>query len=151
MANRSYTGANAEQRERKLHFCLELLGNKCCKCGSSDNLVFHHEEVPEFRIAGSLTLSVEKLTLELEKCILVCHTCHWKEHTADHGYNAFATGRCSCDTCHDEYLDYWEDYRRKTGIKVGRKAEHGTRSKYTAGCRCSSCCWANTAYARTRR
>ena len=39
---------------------------------------------------------------------------------------------------------------RKRRQIIPNKAKHGSRSKYTAGCRCEHCTEANNAYSRTR-
>ena len=62
----------------------ELKGGKCILCGYNKyigNLVFHHIDPnkKEFTISGK-SIAFEKLKLEAEKCILLCHNCHGEVH-----------------------------------------------------------------------
>lgn len=62
------------------------LGGKCLKCGDNNIAVleFHHCDdkngKKEFTIGNQINISWERIKRELDKCILLCHTCHTKEH-----------------------------------------------------------------------
>jgi hypothetical protein len=65
--------------------CILYLGAKCIKCGWKGEQVgfdIHHIGKKEFTICGSEYKSWASLKLELDKCILLCATCHRLEHTA---------------------------------------------------------------------
>jgi len=62
------------------------LGGKCSKCGDNNIAVleFHHYDnknnKKEFVIGNHINISWKKIKKELDKCVLLCHTCHIKEH-----------------------------------------------------------------------
>lgn len=75
------------KRERKL-WAIEYLGGKCNSCGN----IFHpavyefHHIKPEDKDrdpSKMLQLSLEKLTNELNKCVLLCANCHRLTHHKD--------------------------------------------------------------------
>lgn len=59
-----------------------ILGGKCSKCGSCENLQFHHidETTKSFNIGKLMNYSKEKVLNELSKCVLLCKDCHHKLH-----------------------------------------------------------------------
>jgi len=64
---------------------VELLGGKCCKCGTKDYLVleFHHKDSSEKEgEIGKLIPSrrLSEITDELNKCMVLCKNCHAEEH-----------------------------------------------------------------------
>ncbi len=62
------------------------LGGSCMGCGYSlciRNLVFHHvvEETKSFNLQERVfSKSWASLTLEVRKCVLLCHNCHGEVH-----------------------------------------------------------------------
>ena len=54
----------------------------CYICGEKEPccLDFHHLRDKEFVISAATDVSVERLTKELEKCIVLCSNCHRKLH-----------------------------------------------------------------------
>ena len=70
---------NARKRE-----FIELKGGKCQKCGYNrckGALDFHHTDPTKKEFPMNQGLSKEKMLAELEKCIILCATCHREEHT----------------------------------------------------------------------
>jgi hypothetical protein len=73
------------KRDEKKAQLLEAAGGQCAICGynrCSRALSFHHRD-PEhksFAIGLMMSLSIEKLLAESEKCILLCHNCHCEVH-----------------------------------------------------------------------
>lgn len=72
------------QRARKDE-AIKLLGGKCQICGGVFHPAvydFHHKDPDEkdFSFGHGRNLSMEKLKIELEKCILVCANCHRTLH-----------------------------------------------------------------------
>lgn len=60
-------------------------GGKCMACGYSKYLGaldFHHrdERTKSFTIATAYNMSWDKISLELEKCDLLCSNCHREKH-----------------------------------------------------------------------
>ena len=80
----------------------------------------------------------------------------------EHGTHSGYVGGCRCDDCREAHNEYTrEHYRRKmreldpswtpTSYWRGRRARHGTTSRYGAGCRCEQCREAVRADRRRRR
>ena len=75
------------RRKRKFRYkikkeLLELLGNKCCLCGSCENLEFDHIDkgTKLFAISdGIASKSKQEIYKEANKCQLLCHSCHVKK------------------------------------------------------------------------
>ena len=65
--------------------CVKYKGGKCVVCNYDKyigSLDFHHlnPNEKEFNIAQLRTYSLQKLTKELDKCILLCKNCHSEVH-----------------------------------------------------------------------
>ena len=119
-----------EQYHEKRNYCLEKLGGKCVRCGTTERLEFDHIEpsTKEKPVTQIFNRSFDKLDIELAKCQLLCENCHTIKTAED-----FATGRI------------------KRAYKE-RILKHGTPSCYNNdGCRCDDCRKAHTEYWRTRR
>ena len=56
------------------------IGDKCVKCGNNDRrvLCFHHVDPNQkkFEISAKLSMDFSLLTIELNKCIVLCENCH---------------------------------------------------------------------------
>jgi len=89
LANKEYmrTKQREDKRQRKL-WAIDYLGGKCGKCQQTFHPAvyeFHHRN-PEDKDrdpSKMLTLSLERLTSELNKCDLLCANCHRLEHHGD--------------------------------------------------------------------
>jgi hypothetical protein len=72
----------------------------------------------------------------------------------EHSAAAYKAKRCRCDICKAEWAATMTTYRRKKGQKPrpegwgDQTKNHGTRSRYSSGCRCESCREANRVYGR---
>ena len=68
------------QNRKKLHKqkCLERLGSKCVRCGTTEKLEFDHidKSTKEYQITSRLSCSLERLFEEVDKCQLLCNGCH---------------------------------------------------------------------------
>lgn len=112
-----------ERSERLLAECKDALGNKCLRCGSSNNLQFHHRDPDskEFEVSKARSVSAERLKTELEKCDLLCAECHRNVHAAKHGsWRKYQNG-CRCDECRLSHNLRLRDYRRKKRREAGCK------------------------------
>ena len=67
-----------EHNKKNKAICLEYLGGKCVKCGSTERLEFDHikREGKKYTIAKKITNSFGYLKEELDKCQLLCVDCH---------------------------------------------------------------------------
>ena len=57
---------------------------KCCLCGCSDTskLVFHHKDKnnKNENISHMIGFSIDNINEELNKCVVLCNSCHRKIH-----------------------------------------------------------------------
>ena len=80
--NAAKAKARAVARNKRIR--QEFLDEGCLDCGSAENLHFHHVD-PSTKTAAvsfyaSTSASVERLMAEIEKCVVVCETCHLDRH-----------------------------------------------------------------------
>ena len=73
---------------------IEYKGGKCVVCNYNkcqQALQFHHRDPneKEFAVANSGTLDIEKLKVEVDKCLLVCANCHVEIHSGLIDINKF--------------------------------------------------------------
>lgn len=67
-------------------------GNGCAKCGYNkciDALEFHHVNPQDklFTVSSTSNHSIEDLTKEAEKCIILCANCHREIHSKENKFN----------------------------------------------------------------
>ena len=74
-----------EKSNRIKNYWIEQMGGKCCKCGSKEDLVFHHKDpnTKSFNLGNSWTHSPKKVEAEVKKCILICKKCHKELHKGE--------------------------------------------------------------------
>ncbi len=65
-------------RDKRKSYCIEYLGGKCVKCGTTHNLQFDHikREGKKYEITRRLSNNLNNLKEELDKCQLLCAPCH---------------------------------------------------------------------------
>lgn len=84
-------GCNTKvRRYRTKTIAVSLKGGKCNRCGWSGNIAgfdFHHiySNSKEFEISNVANRSWNMIEKELEKCELLCTTCHRIEHSNNEG------------------------------------------------------------------
>jgi hypothetical protein len=88
---------NKKMRERKRQhreYLVEMLGGKCCGCGTIENLQFDHidRKQKDFCIGKSLSLKLDKLIVEAKKCQLLCDNCHKIKTTINHDMHSLSEG-----------------------------------------------------------
>jgi hypothetical protein len=64
---------------------VDYLGGKCQQCGYKtcvSALCFHHKDPSkkDFAISSNHCLSLERIKIELDKCLLLCANCHAEVH-----------------------------------------------------------------------
>ena len=87
--------------ERMLH-CHKRLGSVCSECGATANLHVHHVDPTKKKFSistGAYRVSLKELDIELEKCVLLCESCHNKKHhTAKTTHGTLSSYRyCKCE------------------------------------------------------
>ena len=94
-------------RNRRRDEYLARYGNKCGRCGSQDNLEFHHRNRDEKVSHKIWTFSIQRIEAELAKCDLLCMKCHFVETAKERGYYQYVHGthtcytktKCRCELC----------------------------------------------------
>lgn len=96
----------------------EFLGGRCARCGTITDLEFDHIDPRSKRanITSLLRLSWATIAAELEKCQLLCASCHVKKTSlewarkATHGTSARYDRGCRCKACasaHSAQIRRW--------------------------------------------
>ena len=115
---------NVKRREQRRQYAIKKLGDKCVNCGSVEELEFDHivPVGPGYgkRISELLTWSLYTLNKELEKCQLLCKTCHFRKTTREDRIHADQThgtlssyNWCKCDLCKEAKNKYMREYLPK--------------------------------------
>jgi len=98
---------NAFRRKRKVK-AITTLGGHCVYCGSTDGLEFDHKEPTNkiFNISRIWTARKEIFEAELQKCQLLCRSCHSKKTSVerrakirDGTRTAYVKLKCRCKPC----------------------------------------------------
>lgn len=109
-----------ERYERSKAKLTELLGGKCVKCGTTEDLQFDHvdRDLKEFAITGRWNRSQEELQEELDKCQLLCKMHHLEKTQAEigvgHGGGVAGRRRCKCGPCRQRKAEYNRNYRKRS-------------------------------------
>ena len=100
---RTYIKARRKVRRARL---IELLGGRCVRCGSTDELEFDHidPETKVFAVGSDMSRACDKLVEEALKCQLLCRECHVAKGIEDrpepaHSYYRYWYYGCRCATC----------------------------------------------------
>ena len=106
------------QRQRcreRLALARERLGGRCARCGSTEDLDFDHI-VPGSRtrkISEATNWSLARFLAEVDKCQLLCRSCHQEKSAetgengaVEHGGGAKGKHNCPCDLCKMARRDY---------------------------------------------
>jgi len=72
---KQYHSSKAKKQRNR---ALQILGGKCVKCRTTENLQFDHIDpaTKSFHIGQQITGSWEEIEKELKKCQLLCYRCH---------------------------------------------------------------------------
>jgi hypothetical protein len=84
-----------------------MLGGKCARCGTTEDLEFDHTDTStkEFAISVALSRAWDALVEEAAKCQLLCKPCHVAKGAEDrpaliHGtYHVYWYWNCRCQDC----------------------------------------------------
>lgn len=109
---------------KKRQKAIEILGGKCVNCGSTESLEIDHinPDEKEFNISKIWSLSDKRFLKELQKCQLLCHSCHDEKtygimrKNRKHGtWAMYRRARCKCNICKEFFNNYRQNWRLKTG------------------------------------
>lgn|SRR5215471_3285297 len=101
---RGYIKARRHQRRAEL---IEMLGGKCVRCETTEDLVFDHIDpaTKRFAIGSSLSRAWAELVEEALKCQLLCPDCHREKGAEDRpevpcgSYYKYWYWGCRCAEC----------------------------------------------------
>ncbi len=158
--------SNRENYIKRKIYALEKLGNRCTKCGKTENLEFDHiDPTTKYQnVTCMLLRNIILLDKEIEKCQLLCEKCHADKTAAERGYirsatehgnlTAYSHRKCRCNECKSFWNNKTKEYKSKKvknsfsdtkkAIRYGDNVEHGEYVRYRRGCRCDLCKEANT-------
>lgn len=109
-----------EYRKKRRLAAQEALGGSCVRCGATEDLHFDHVDPADKEITISTaiaTRSAKVVATELQKCQLLCTTCH-KQKTREnkeygsravekeHGTAVMYATKCRCEACRSWKRDY---------------------------------------------
>jgi len=119
---------------------VDLLGGECVNCGVDgssgkfrDRLEFDHIEGGRkdnyHCISAFIDAKWERVLVELEKCQLLCRSCHAKKSMldrgfksgAEHGRSLYVTAQCRCDICKEDRKVAQQAYRHRLKLAVRLK------------------------------
>ena len=102
------------QRKYQRNWCaarrsahIKARGGICYKCGSSEDLEFHHRDRTKKLDHKVWSWALPRIAAELEKCDLLCRPCHCLETATERGYymaqhgtlTAYKAYDCRCRNC----------------------------------------------------
>lgn len=103
----------------------EKLGGQCVNCRSEKNLQFDHRVRTEksFNVSAMLRYSLKRFWEEVDKCQLLCMSCHRLKTTIEAGkkigrgnHGTLSSYRyCKCDKCKKAKNDWSRAYRARVG------------------------------------
>ena len=98
----------------------------CAHCGSLRNLEVDHVDPSEkeFQPSALWSLKAVRRDAELQKCQVLCRTCHRKKHQAPHGMPRRYNSGCRCELCREANRKKIEAYRARREVR-----EPGFRNK----------------------
>jgi hypothetical protein len=122
---RGYIKARRQYRRAQL---IEMLGGRCVRCGSTDELEFDHIDpaTKAFAVGSDMSRAWERLVEEALKCQLLCRPCHVTKGREDrpeprHSYYRYWYYGCRCPICTEANAEKGRGQREKRGEKVGCK------------------------------
>ena len=116
------TSAQKFREKRRIELKTRL-GGKCVDCGTTQDLDFDHIDPKTKTIEISNAIANHKSEIadkELEKCQLLCRSCHIKKTQdidglkAEHGsLTMYSHHKCRCDPCRLAWNEHSKLYRRE--------------------------------------
>lgn len=91
---------------KRMEEMVAYLGGVCKQCDNTEQLEFDHidSNVKSFAIKKKWTLPWEQLQKELDKCQLLCSSCHNSKTDGENGYANNRLGDYECE-CGEQYTD----------------------------------------------
>lgn len=96
---------------------IERLGGRCVSCGSTEALEFDHIDpaLKSFDVLERWSIAAVRFLAEVDKCQLLCETCHKTKHEAQHGTLArYSHHGCRCEDC----CAAWSKYHSRLKLEL---------------------------------
>ena len=113
-------------KEERRALAFSILGNKCRMCMSGEDLIFHHKDRNSkiCNISKMWTWSIERFMKEVNKCEVVCVSCHKELHAPLHGtHSRYVNRRCRCGLCISAHREYETKQRIRRSNLIGRSGD----------------------------
>lgn len=113
------------RRAERRSMAVKLLGGKCANCDSTEKLDFDHinndRAGVKYLISQMFHNKLELLLDELEKCQLLCKSCHALKSARERGGGKSVHGKlsmymnkgCRCSLCRSANASYYRIYKQK--------------------------------------
>ena len=122
--NKDYLNNYMKERYKKRkEFALAYLGGKCARCGTTENLEFDHidRKDKEATIGDAMLWAKTRLIKELDKCQLLCKSCHnektlkdLNKSSAKNSHGTISSYRyCKCQLCRAAKSKYTKKKKQK--------------------------------------
>jgi hypothetical protein len=134
---RGYIKARRQYRRAQL---IEMLGGRCVRCGSTDELEFDHIDpaTKAFAVGSDMSRAWERLVEEALKCQLLCRPCHvtkGREHRPEprHSYYRYWYYGCRCPICTEANAEKGRGQRENVGKRWGARSFRISEQHNTPG------------------
>lgn len=106
-----------DRRNERRQYVKDYLGHECIRCGATEKLHRDHitPQTKNFDISQRLLTNIETLNKELDKCQVLCASCHAKKTNSEdkkkpvseHGTpTSYVNYGCRCKTCKTAWTKY---------------------------------------------
>lgn len=108
------------------HRLIGMLGGKCTRCGTTEDLQFDHvsRALKQYAILNRWNRGAAELAAELAKCQLLCKPHHLEKTLAEnekvvgHGGGVSGKRNCPCEPCRAKKREYTRTYQRPSRRKA---------------------------------
>ena len=110
-----------ERYKKRRSEAIITLGSVCMRCSSLEDLHIHHKDPSQksFTLAKGSSYSKDRWDKEVEKCILLCSSCHTAEHQSKVpcGTPQRYWRGCRCSSCKKANTDHNREYKRSRATR----------------------------------
>ena len=115
---------------------IDYLGGKCVMCGAKKGLEFDHinRSAKDFSIMSKWKLPLDDIKEELDKCQLLCKSCHLKKTKEDlgqHDYSGVPKSECNAARGKIYYYRHRDEILKKRRDR--RKTQNALQKRSTGG------------------
>ena len=103
---------------KRRQLAVDYLGGRCVKCESLEDLEFDHidQQTKICSIARASSFSESRFWAEVDKCQLLCESCHKEKHKSDAECGTVQRywRGCKCNPCKAAYAAYMKAWKIKS-------------------------------------